>query len=155
MEVPPSHAKMRLKSALQKLNFSMAKAIQKCYTLNCSLKCPCRFPHIYTRYATSFSRKIILYETNNIFYSLGNQKWEKTNSWSWNMRSRWSEFWLCQQLFAYKRFCMETRLNNILKTTNTTKFSKTILVSTYKVVLGIYNLVSPTRPVSLLRAVEF
>ena len=82
MEVPPSHAKMCLKSALQKLSFSMAKAIQKCYTLNCSLKCPCRFPHIYTRYATSFSRKIILYETNNIFYSLGNQKWEKTNSWS-------------------------------------------------------------------------
>ena len=31
--------------------------------------------------APSFSRKIILYETN-IFYSLRNQKWDKTNSWS-------------------------------------------------------------------------
>ena len=33
-------------------------------------------------YTTSFSRKIILYETNNIFYSLRNQKGDKTNSWS-------------------------------------------------------------------------
>ena len=32
--------------------------------------------------ATSFSRKIILCETNNIFYSLGNEKWGETNSWS-------------------------------------------------------------------------
>ena len=29
LEMPPSHAKMRLKSAPQKLNFLMAKAIQK------------------------------------------------------------------------------------------------------------------------------
>ena len=34
---------------------------------------------------------------------------------------------------------METRLSNILKTTNTTKFIKTILESTYKVVLGKYD----------------
>ena len=32
-------------------------------------------------YAT-FSRKIFLYETNNIFCSLRNQKWDKTNNWS-------------------------------------------------------------------------
>ena len=50
---------------------------------------------------------------------------------------------------------METRLSNILKITKATKFIKTILESTYKVVLGTYNLVAPTRPVSLLRAVEF
>ena len=50
---------------------------------------------------------------------------------------------------------METRLSNILKTTNATKFIKTILESTYKVVLGTYNLAAPTRPVFLLRAVEF
>ena len=36
----------------------------------------------------------------------------------------------------FKTFCMETRLHNILKTTNTAKFIKTILESTYKVVLG-------------------
>ena len=33
-------------------------------------------------YVASFSRKIILYETNKIFYSLGNQKLDKTNSWT-------------------------------------------------------------------------
>ena len=45
--MPLSHAKMRLKSAPQKLNFLMAKGIQKCYPLNCSHKCPDTFPHSY------------------------------------------------------------------------------------------------------------
>ena len=45
---------------------------------------------------------------------------------------------------------METRLSNILKTTNATKFIKTILESTYKVVLDTYNLAAPTRLVSFL-----
>ena len=49
---------------------------------------------------------------------------------------------------------METRLSNILETTNVTMFIKTILESTYKVVLGKYNLAAPTQPVFLLRAVE-
>ena len=35
-EMPRSHAKMRLKSAPQKLNFLMAKDISKSYTLDCS-----------------------------------------------------------------------------------------------------------------------
>ena len=47
LQVPPSHAKMRLKSPPQKLKFLMAKDIQKNYTLNCSQKCPCTFPHSY------------------------------------------------------------------------------------------------------------
>ena len=47
LEMPCSHAKMRLKSAPQKLNFVMAKAISKGYTLDCSCKCPCTFPHSY------------------------------------------------------------------------------------------------------------
>ena len=34
LEMPPSHAKMRLKTAPQKLNFLMAKGIQKSYALN-------------------------------------------------------------------------------------------------------------------------
>ena len=34
---------------------------------------------------------------------------------------------------------MKTRLRNILKTTNDTKFSKTIIESTYKTVLGTNN----------------
>ena len=82
LEVPPSHAKIRLKSAPQKVNFLMAKSIRKSYKLTCSHKCPCTF-HIVTHCcAVSFSRKTILCETNNIFYSLGNQKLDKTNSWS-------------------------------------------------------------------------
>ena len=35
-EMPPSHAKMRLKSAPQKLNLVIAKATSKSYTLDCS-----------------------------------------------------------------------------------------------------------------------
>ena len=50
------------------------------------------------------------------------------------------KFCLYQQLFAIKRFFMETWLNNILKTTNSTKFIKTILESTYKVVSVTSNL---------------
>ena len=50
---------------------------------------------------------------------------------------------------------MKTRLRNILKTTNATKFIKTILESTYKVVLGAYKLAAPTWLIILFRAVEF
>ena len=46
-EMPCSHVKMRLKSAPQKLNFVMAKAMSKSYTLGCSCKCPCTFLHSY------------------------------------------------------------------------------------------------------------
>ena len=38
LEMPCSHAKMRLKRATKKLNFVMAKAISKSYTLDCSCK---------------------------------------------------------------------------------------------------------------------
>ena len=44
-EIPRSHAKMRLKCAPQKLNFVMAEAISKNYTLDCSYKCTFTFPH--------------------------------------------------------------------------------------------------------------
>ena len=47
LEIPRSHARKHLKSAPQKLNFVMAKAISKSYTLDCSCKCPCTFPHSY------------------------------------------------------------------------------------------------------------
>ena len=46
-EKPCSHAKMRFTSAPQKLNFAMVKAISKGYTLDCSFKYPCMFPHSY------------------------------------------------------------------------------------------------------------
>ena len=38
-EIPRSYAKMCLESAPQKLNFVMAIAISKIYTLDCSCKC--------------------------------------------------------------------------------------------------------------------
>ena len=47
LEMPRFHAKMRLKSAPQKLNFVMAKDISKGYKLNCSCKCPCTFQDSY------------------------------------------------------------------------------------------------------------
>ena len=40
-----SHAKMRSKSAPQKLDFVKAKAISKSYTLDYSCKCPCMLSH--------------------------------------------------------------------------------------------------------------
>ena len=46
LEMSRFRAKMRLKSAPQKLNFLMAKAISK-RILDCSCKCPCTFPHSY------------------------------------------------------------------------------------------------------------
>ena len=49
LEIPCFHAKMHLKSAPQKLNFLMAKAISKSYTLDGSCNCPCRFPHSYAQ----------------------------------------------------------------------------------------------------------
>ena len=70
------------------------------------------------------------------------------------MRSSWTVFQILL-MSAVKRFCMEKRLYNILKTANATKFIKTILESTYKVVLDTYNLAAPTQSVFLLRAVEF
>ena len=47
LETPFSHVKMCLKSAPQKLNFVMSKAISKSYMLDCSYKCPCLFLHKY------------------------------------------------------------------------------------------------------------
>ena len=49
LEMSRFHANIRLKSAPQKLNFLMAKAISKSCTLDCSCKCPCTFPHSYAQ----------------------------------------------------------------------------------------------------------
>ena len=69
LEMPHFHAKMRLKSAPQNLNFLMAKDISKSYTLNCScmlmpFPVPAYFKH---SNAASFSIKITLGENTNIF----------------------------------------------------------------------------------------
>ena len=47
LKMPCSHAKMRLKSAPQKLNFAMAEAVLKSDTIDCSNKCSCTFPRSY------------------------------------------------------------------------------------------------------------
>ena len=60
LEISRFYAKMRLKSAPQKLNFLMAKAISKSCTLDCSCKSPCTF---------SLSMKIILCENTTILFS--------------------------------------------------------------------------------------
>ena len=43
------YAEMCLKSAPQKLNPLIAKAISKSCTLDCSCKCPWTFPHSYAQ----------------------------------------------------------------------------------------------------------
>ena len=50
---------------------------------------------------------------------------------------------------------MEARLRNILKNTNVTTFIKTILESSYKVLLDTYTLLAPTWLILLLRVIEF
>ena len=47
LEMLRFHAKMHLKKAPQKLSFVMAKAISDSYTLDCSCKFSCTFPHSY------------------------------------------------------------------------------------------------------------
>ena len=49
LEMPCFHAKVRLKSEPQKLDFLMKKAISKSCTLHCSCKCPCTFPDSYAQ----------------------------------------------------------------------------------------------------------
>ena len=69
LEMPFSHAKMRLKSVPQKLNFLMAEALSKSCTLDYSWKCLCTFPHSYENNAASFSIRTILCENINILFS--------------------------------------------------------------------------------------
>ena len=49
LEMPCFHAKIRLKSEPQKLDFLMKKAISKTCTLNCNCKCSCTFLHSYAQ----------------------------------------------------------------------------------------------------------
>ena len=113
-------------------------------------------------YAVLFSQKLILCKTNNIFYSRECYIWHKDNKfwkfikkWTWGHVGQFSKFCLRQLLFAFKEFRMKTRLLNISKTTNATNFTKTILRSSYKVLLGRCNLTAPKRHIFLLRALEF
>ena len=67
LEMPCFHAKMRLKSAPQKLDLLMTKAISKSCTLDCS--CIARSRIVTHSNATSFSIRTILCENTNILFS--------------------------------------------------------------------------------------
>ena len=69
LEMSRFHAKMRLKSAPQKLNFLMAKAISKRCTLDYSCKALARSRIVTHSNAASFSIKTILCKNNNILFS--------------------------------------------------------------------------------------
>ena len=69
LEMPPCHAKMLLKTATQKLNFVMARAISKSYTLDCNCNPLARSRIAMHSNTPSFSIKTTLCETNNILCS--------------------------------------------------------------------------------------
>ena len=64
LEIPSSYAKMRLKSAPQKVNFVMAKAISKSYKVDCGCKCPFTFPH---SYEASLLKKYFMWHYQHFF----------------------------------------------------------------------------------------
>ena len=66
LEIPSSYAKMRLKSAPQKVNFVMAKAISKSYKVDCGCKCPFTFPH---SYEASFLKKYLMWHYQHFFFA--------------------------------------------------------------------------------------
>ena len=70
----------------------MAKYIQKVYTVTLAINALARFDIVKHCYATSFPRKTILCETNNIFKI--------------NMRSRWTVFQILQLLALSVFICI-------------------------------------------------
>ena len=75
--------KMPLKIAPQKLNFWMPKDIWKSYNRNVGTYVLARFRIVTHGYAASFSRKVTLCETNNIFCSQEYQVWHKNDNRFW------------------------------------------------------------------------
>ena len=63
---------------------------------------------------------------------------------------QFSKFCLCQRLYAFKEFCMEMRLSNILS-----NFTKAILKSSYRVLQVTFKQKTLKQPVYHLKAVEF
>ena len=71
------------------------------------------------------------------------------------LRGQISKFWLGQQLFALKEFCMETRLSNIFKTTIVTNLAKVIQEGPYRVLNVTSKSKTLKQSVYFLKAVEF
>ena len=80
LEMPCSHAKMRLKSAPQKQNIFLAKAISKRCTLDCSCKFPCTFRIVTHSNPASISIRNILCENTYILLSNNYGKPGKMNA---------------------------------------------------------------------------
>ena len=68
---------------------------------------------------------------------------------------RFSKICLCQQLFAFRKYFIETRLCNIFKSKNARKLTKLIIESSYKVLLDSILFVSINSPLHFLWVVEF
>ena len=60
-----------------------------------------------------------------------------------------------QQLFALKKFCMETRLSNIFKSQNVSNLTKVILESSYRVLQIKFKWKTLKEPVYVLKAFKF
>ena len=89
-----------------------------------------RFRIVTHCYAASFFIKTLFCKTNNISTARKpNIRQKQIIILKVHHGGKFSKFCLRQQLFAFKRFCMETRLLNISKTTNVIDFIKTILKS--------------------------
>ena len=68
---------------------------------------------------------------------------------------QFSKFYLRQQLFAFKEFCIETRLSNIFKTTNVTNSTKIIQERSFRVLQVTFKQKTLKQHVYFLKAVEF
>ena len=111
--------------------------------------------------AASFSRIVILCETTfsvaeNIDFGTKLMPYsESSTKIKLSHVRQFSKFCSCQQLFAFKDVCMETRLRNISKTRNDTDFNKTILEILYKVLLATCSLTALKWPIFLLTGLGF
>ena len=68
---------------------------------------------------------------------------------------QFSKFYLRQQLFAFKEFCIETRLSNIFKTTNVTNLAKVTQESPYRVLQVTSEFKKLKQSAYFFKAVEF
>ena len=126
---------------------------QKTFISYCSHEWLKMFRHCY---AASFSIKTLFCKTNNTNKPRKpNMRQNQIMILKVGHFGNLSRFCLHQQLLAFKKFCMETRLLNISKTTNATDLIKTILKSSCRVLLDKCKLTASRRLVFLLRAVEF
>ena len=80
---------MSLKTPPQKRNFLSAKLYEKVIHSIVATNALGSFCIVTHRCTASFSQKIVLHETNNIFYSLENLVWHKVNVIFW--KCKWNK----------------------------------------------------------------